>query len=376
VKSKIYIIDYDKWILYTYFALMIIGIYMQLNISSIRTDMSFFYRQGMWVIISLFSLWFAFKKVNLLKIRPFISIFVVITAILLILVLVFGVNVKGATRSIRIWKFSIQPSLIARIVLIMYFAHILEKKKGLLNLTTPKFFLSHFNALLIVPAIIFFLILLEKHLSPIMISSLTLISLLFMVKVRITTIAIMVVSIIIAAFLIINLGAKYRSNRVEMYKKYSLFIPGTAEETGLDDYQIRESLISLAGGGIIGTGPTRGTGKHYFLPEAKTDYVFSIIGEEFGFLGALFVILLYCLLFYRTMMISFNNKNFYLKVLGMGLAMNIFFNAFVNIGVAMSALPSTGVTLPFISYGGTSFLVNSVSIGLLLNISAKRREVA
>ena len=186
----------------------------------------------------------------------------------------------------------------------------------------------------------------------------------------------MVASLIVAGFMIIHFGAKYRSNRIQMYQKYSLFNVGEAGETGLDDYQIRESLISLAGGGFIGTGPNRGTGKHYFLPEAKTDYIFSIIGEEFGFPGALFVILLYCLLFYRSVIVSFNNKNFYLKILGAGLAMNIFFNAFVNIGVAMSALPSTGVTLPFISYGGTSFLVNSISIGFLLNISAKRREVA
>lgn len=355
---------------------MIIGIYMQLNISSVRTDMSFFYRQAMWMVISFVSLWIAFKKVNLDKLRPFIPVFIFITVVLLVLVLIFGANVKGATRSLRIWKFNIQPSLIARIVLIMYFAHILDKKKDLLDLTTPKFFLINYKALFIVPGIIFTLILFEKHLSPILISGLTLVSLLFLVKVRILTISIMVASLIVAGFMIIHFGAKYRSNRIQMYQKYSLFNVGEAGETGLDDYQIRESLISLAGGGFIGTGPNRGTGKHYFLPEAKTDYIFSIIGEEFGFPGALFVILLYCLLFYRSVIVSFNNKNFYLKILGAGLAMNIFFNAFVNIGVAMSALPSTGVTLPFISYGGTSFLVNSISIGFLLNISAKRREVA
>ena len=123
----------------------------------------------------------------------------------------------------------------------------------------------------------------------------------------------------------------------------------------------------------MGTISKRGTGKHYFLPEAKTDYIFSIIGEEFGFLGALIVIGLFIFLFYRAIVNSLRQDDTFLKLAGIGLGMNIFFNAMVNIGVSMAILPSTGVTLPFISYGGTSLLVNSFSVGLLLNISAKKQ---
>ncbi|MCK4696326.1 MAG: FtsW/RodA/SpoVE family cell cycle protein, partial [Candidatus Cloacimonetes bacterium] len=101
---------------------------------------------------------------------------------------------------------------------------------------------------------------------------------------------------------------------------------------------------------------------------------FAIIGEEFGFLGALSVLGMYVFLFIRSIISSYRKEDLYLKLAGIGLGMNIFFNAMVNIGVAMAAIPSTGVTLPFISYGGTSLLVNSFTIGLLLNISATRQK--
>jgi cell division protein FtsW (lipid II flippase) len=172
-----------------------------------------------------------------------------------------------------------------------------------------------------------------------------------------------------------NKGAEYRSKRMDIYAKYSLFhrmMDKNTEGNIEGEFQIKQSLISLACGKLFGTGSDRGTGKLYFLPEAKTDYIYAIVGEELGFLGALTVLLIYFTLFMRSFISSNKNKDMFLRFAGFGLALNIFLNAMVNIGVSISALPSTGVTLPFISYGGTSLLVNSVSIGLLLNISSKR----
>ncbi|MCK4654365.1 MAG: FtsW/RodA/SpoVE family cell cycle protein [Candidatus Cloacimonetes bacterium] len=377
MKAKIYIAQYDYYILFVYMLLMFIGLYMQLNISSVRTSMSFFYRQFTWFGLSLLSLWIAFKFVNLNKIRNYTFFFLIITILLLILVLILGENVKGAVRSIRIWKINIQPSLIARIVLILYFAHFLDKKQRLIPKSHPKGFLRNFNALIVMPLIIFILILLEKHFSPLIISGLTLISILLLAKIRYSTILLIIGILFISIVLILELGPKYRSERMQIYSKYSLFNKAMNEESeyhGTNDYQIKEGLISLSSGKMFGTSPQRGTGKHYFLPEAKTDYVFAIIGEEFGFLGALFVLGLYVFLFIRSIISSYHKEDLYLKLAGIGLGMNIFFNAMVNIGVAMAAIPSTGVTLPFISYGGTSLLVNSFTIGLLLNISATRQK--
>lgn len=376
-KVRTYIEQYDYNLFFAFFVLIFIGLYMQLNISSIRTQMIFFYRQFAWFILSMVSLFIAFKKINLEKIRKYSFLFVVLTILALIAVLIFGSSVKGAVRSIRIWKINFQPSLIARIVVIIYFAHILEKKKRVIPYTTPKYFFSNFLALIVIPAVIFLLILVERHFSTLVISSITLISLLFLAKVRYSTIFSLIGILLFLGIMVLFFGPKYRSDRIKIYKEYSLFFPSEkrAEDKELNDYQIRESLISLSAGKIFGTSPSHGTGKHYFLPEAKTDYIFAIIGEEFGFLGALMILLLYAFLFLRSILNANKQKDLFLQLLCLGLGMNIFFNAIINIGVAMAALPSTGVTLPFISYGGTSLLVNSFSIGLLLNISARRRKI-
>jgi len=378
MKAKTFIAQYDIYILFTYIVLITIGIFMQLNISSVRSSMFFFYRQIIWLFLSIGSVYFAFKIIDLEKFRKLIFPLLIITILMLISVLVFGDEVKGAVRSIRIWKINIQPSLLARIILIFYFAHILDKFKGKIDDTRPKRFFKHFNQLIFITLIIYSLILAEKHFSPLIISGLTLLSLLFIAKIRLSTIALILSICILAGIVIIQFGPTYRSERMNIYKKYSLFhkaMNKTGNYTGDKEYQVKESLLSLSGGKLTGTMPARGTGKHYFLPEAKTDYIFSIIGEEFGFLGALLVIALFMLLFIRTIINSMRQDDIFLKLAGIGLGMNIFFNAMVNIGVSMAILPTTGVTLPFISYGGTSLLVNSFSVGLLLNISAKKQTL-
>jgi len=351
---------------------------MQLNISSVRTSMYFFYRQFIWLLLSGGSLIFAFKFLDLKKFRKLIIPLLLITILMLIAVLIFGENVKGAVRSFRIWKINIQPSLLARIILIFYFAHILDKRKRQIDDTRPRGFLKHFHQLIVVTIIIYILILFEKHFSPLVISSITLLSLLFIAKIKLSTIGTILATCLVLALLVIQFGPTYRSERMKIYSKYSLFHKAMNKEsnyTGTHDYQVREGLLSLSGGKLTGTTSKRGTGKHYFLPEAKTDYIFSIIGEEFGFLGALLVIGLFTFLFYRAIINSLRQDDIFLKLAGIGLGMNIFFNAMVNIGVSMAILPSTGVTLPFISYGGTSLLVNSFSVGLLLNISAKKQTL-
>ncbi|HHE36948.1 MAG TPA: cell division protein FtsW [Candidatus Cloacimonetes bacterium] len=384
MKTKEYIVQQDYLILLAYFLLMMTGLFMQLNISSVRTSMSFFYKQAIWFSVSLLSVWFAYKVLSLEFLRKSIPYFMVVIIILLILVLKYGVVINGAKRFIVITiplinlSINIQPSLYARIFLVIYTAHIIDKQQKLITYSDPKGFWKFFKPLIIVPLTIYFLILFERHFSPLIISGLTLLSLFFLAKIKMNTIFAIIAILLIGGILVIGLGPKFRGERIEIYKKYSLFCKALglkSDYKGDNEYQVKESLISLGGGKIFGTTPGRGTGKHYFLPEAKTDYIYSIVGEEFGFLGSLFVMFLYIFLFARSLINSQKQESLFLKLLGFGLGMNIFYNAMVNIGVAMSALPSTGVTLPFISYGGTSLLVNSFAIGLLLNISAKRRMI-
>ena len=377
-KKKTIITSYDYYILSIYIILMIIGLFMQLNISSIRTSMMFFYKQSIWFVLSLISLWFAFRIINLEKCRRLIFPILFLVIISLVFVLISGSEIKGAQRSFSFMGVNIQPSLLARIILILYFAHILDKKRDVIDDTKPKQFLAHFNSLIIISILVFGLIFAGKHLSILIILGSTIFWMLWLSKIHFSTISVIVGVMFLGILVALIFGKNYRRERIEIFEQYSLFHKYTGQQKvyeGDKDYQIRESLISLASGKLFGTTPKRGTGKHYFLPEAKTDYIFAIVGEEFGFLVASLVIGLYVLLFFRVIKNAQKTDSLFLKLTGYGLGMNIFFNAMVNVGVAMSALPSTGVTLPFISYGGTSLLVNSFSVGLLLNISSTRKVV-
>jgi len=254
----------------------------------------------------------------------------------------------------------------------------LEEKKHLLPQTKPIFFLKEFFNLILITGIMYGLILKGKHLSTLIISGLTLLSILFAAKIKLRTIIISCLVVVLSALLVLSFGSKYRSNRLNVYYSYSLFyrlLNKEAPPIEADDLQVKESITALSNGGFFGRGSEGGMAKFKFLPEAKTDYVFSILGEQYGFAGAVTIFLLYVIIFYRSLFVSSSHQSFFYFLTGIGLALNIFLNVVVNIGVAMSALPSTGVTLPFISYGGTSFLINSFSIGMLLNISARSKLI-
>ncbi len=375
--NKKQVIKYDNIILSIYLLLVVFGLIMQLNISSVRSSLFFFKRQIAWFAVSLIILWFVFKKIDLEKARKWFGLFVLITIILLLMVLFKGNTVKGGTRSFSILGINIQPSLLARVVMVLYFASVLDRKQKVMDDTKPLGFLKNFSVLVAITLIIYGLILVEKHFTPLIISGLTLISMLYLARIRKQTILLIMLILVLGGFMVLKYGPKYRNERMLIYKKYSLFEKlkqsNDDEYKGERDYQVRESLISLGTGKLFGTGTGKGTGKHYFLPDAKTDYIFAIIGEEYGFLGALLVLGLFFFLFIRSIINAQQQKSMFMRMACLGLGMNIFYNAMVNIGVAMSALPSTGVTLPFISYGGTSLVINSISIGLLLNISAVRR---
>lgn len=336
------VIKYDNIILSIYILLIVFGLIMQLNISSVRSSLFFFNRQLIWFFGSFIVLWIAFKKVDLQKIRKYTILFALITIVLLFFVLFVGNTVKGGTRSIRLLGINVQPSLLARIVLVLYFANILDKKQKVIPESNPKNFIKDFSSLIIITGIIYGLILVEKHFTPLIISGMTILSMLFLAKIRFKTITLILLILAIGGIMVIKLGPKYRNERMAIYKKYSLFekLKNESENqySGDRDYQVRESLISLGTGKLIGTGNGKGTGKHYFLPDAKTDYIFAIIGEEYGFLGALVVIALFVFLFIRTIINGYQQESLYLRLICLGLGMNIFYNAMVNIGVALSLI--------------------------------------
>jgi cell division protein FtsW len=140
-----------------------------------------------------------------------------------------------------------------------------------------------------------------------------------------------------------------------------------------EGYQTIQSLYALGSGGIFGLGLGRSRQKFFYLPEQHTDFIYAILGEELGFIGTFFVIMLFLLLVWRGFRIAMNAPDNFSSLLAAGLTGMIVLQAAINIGVVIGALPVTGITLPFISYGGSSLLFSMISVGIILNISRYNR---
>ena len=134
-------------------------------------------------------------------------------------------------------------------------------------------------------------------------------------------------------------------------------------------YQIIQSLYAIGPGGLLGQGFLNSRQKHFYLPEPQTDFIFSIISEEFGFLGVLIVCGFFLFIFYRMIRIALRSNDLFCKYLAFGLAFGILILASLNLAVVVGLIPVTGVTLPFFSYGGSSLLISMISVGLVLNVS-------
>ncbi len=377
-KSRVqdYIVSYDKVVLFSYLALCLIGVVMMLDISSIQSSMINFYRHVGYCLFAFLGVILTLYFIDLEKVR-WLNPFLIFTSILLlVIVLMLGPNVNGATRQIRLGFIGIQPSFLARFALVFFFAGYLATRQEQLRNANARQFFREFLPLIVFAGAIFVLIILEKHLSTLVIGGFTLLGMLIYAGIR-KRLALLILALCLAGgSLVLLKGEDYRWSRIKTYMTYNLFTrQGSEGKVAAAEYQVHESLTALTSGSLIGTGMARGRAKHFYLPEARTDYIYTIIGEEFGFLGAILVFLLHALLFFRTFKIAQTQENKYYQFLCAGLAMNIFLNTLVNTGVAMSILPPTGNTLPFISYGGTALMIDSISVGVILNISAKRRLI-
>jgi cell division protein FtsW len=166
----------------------------------------------------------------------------------------------------------------------------------------------------------------------------------------------------VVAMAILTVG--YRSERIMAWLD-----PWNPAYTSDATWQITQSLMALGNGGLTGVGLGSGGSKWYYLPARHTDFIFSVWTEEMGFLGGLLIIVLFALFIWRGMIIAIRMPDMYGSLAAMGLTASIGFQAFVNLGVVTGVLPVTGVTLPFISYGGTSLVISLGIVGLLLNFS-------
>ena len=278
--------------------------------------------------------------------------------VLLVLVLIPGIgSVRNGSRSwFGIGGFGIQPSEACKIGLIIFTSKYLS-----LNERYIKKFFSGVLPILFVVLIFFGLIMLQPDLGTGVILFLSIISILFIAGVDLKFFIFGGVIGIIGVIVLI-LIAPYRMDRI------TSFINPWEDALGTG-FQIIQSLYAIGPGGLLGTGYLNSVQKHFYLPEPQTDFIFSIICEEFGVVGSVIVVSLFLIIFYRGIKISLKCTDSFSKYLCFGILFQLIFQTIMNLFVVTGLIPVTGVTLPFISYGGSSLLISMASIGIILNIS-------
>ena len=270
-------------------------------------------------------------------------------------------KIRNGSRSwFGIGGFGIQPSEFAKIGLIIYVSKYLANNNRIITDVKKGVF-----PVLLVIGIFFFLIMLEPDFGTAMVIVITLVSILFISGVKLSFfIKIGLLGLMGIVGLIVV--APYRMLRIVS------FLNPWVDPLG-SGYQIIQSLYAIGPGGLLGQGFLKSRQKQFYLPEPQTDFIFSIISEEFGFLGILIVTSFFAFIFYKIVKISLTSDNLFYKYLSFGLGFGIIIQALLNICVVIGLIPVTGVTLPFFSYGGSSLLVSMISIGIILSISNKQK---
>lgn len=275
---------------------------------------------------------------------------------LLVVVLATGDIINGAQRWISIGPLSLQPSELAKPALVMLLARAFTKDA---NLTDSSKWLS-FGLILVMVLLIF------KQ------PNLSMVLLLFITSIVMYIVAGGSVKLILGGLgAIFGLGGVGSLLQPYQLQRIKIWINPDVDPLGAG-YNIIQSMVAFASGGFWGSGFGASKQKLAWLPEAHTDFIFAVIGEELGFIGCLFLIGLFWTILQRGFVIASRCPDMYGKLLAIGLTFSICFQAFLNMSVASSMLPATGVPLPFISYGGSSVMITLWMIGILLNISKKK----
>ena len=277
-------------------------------------------------------------------------------AVVLILTLIFAPQVKGAGRWLNLGFITIQPADIAKLVLIIHIAYLLERKReDILD------FKNGFMYLFIWVIMIAGLIFIQPNVSTAALLVIISLTMLYVGGAKLKHILFASLSLIIAVGSFAMILSHSRKRLLGFINSFG--------DGGELNHQLKQGMLSLGSGGIFGVGIGNSRQSNLFLPEAYGDFIFAILGEETGFLGVVVVLLFYIVLFIAGILIAKKAKDKFGQMLAFGISFSIIIYAFVNAAVATGLLPTTGLALPFISYGGTSIIFLSASIGILINIA-------
>lgn len=368
MKLKIKTLEYS--IIYITGILLLISLIILGNITSFQLNFSFFIKQVMWILVSSIAFWICWKKINIQKIRISAFPLVLIGLLLLIAVLIPGIGktVNFSRRWISLKIFNLQVSTVARLILIFYLAHYFAKNREKAENSTALNFLKAYFPVILISLLYMSLIFVEPDLSTSAILFLLFLTIIFLANIKLSTILLLGLIAIILLIAIFTYGPQYRKERFFAFQKF-ISREEISPEYEEKFWQPKQSLIALSQGKWTGKGSFNDRAKLFYLPFAKTDYIFSIIGEEYGFVGCSVIIFLYLSLVLLIFSLAIRNSDLFSSFLIAAIAFNLVYNIIINLAVVTSLIPSTGVSLPFISYGGTALFIDVISIAIVVNLS-------
>lgn len=355
--------NYDLVIMLMAIALTCFGVVMVYSASSVMADKRYhdgFYflkRQGVFAVAGL-GIMLAVMRVEYHFWKKMAVPTLLFCLVLLIMVLIPGIGGKagGSSRWIKLPGFNLQPSEMAKLALIMYMAYSLDKKQDRI-----KSFKRGIIPYMVVLALLIGCLAAQPDLG----GALTLVAVAFTMLFAAGTRVSHILSMILLALplLAYKLSHGYHRGRMEAWTD------PWSDPAG-KGFQIIQSWLALGTGGLFGQGLGEGKQKLFYLPEAHTDFILSVVGEELGFMGVAVIIAMFFLLVYRAMCIAVAAPDPFGRFLALGIAVLFGIEATVNMGVVTGLFPTKGLALPFISYGGSSLLISLFAVGILLNISS------
>jgi rod shape determining protein RodA len=319
-------------------------------------------RQGLFALANFFII-FVMLQFDYKSLNKYANILYGLNLIMLLAVMFVGTSALGAQRWIQIGPISLQPSEFSKLIMIISLAHLLDKKSGQLNT------LKEVIPVFIFLGIPFLLVMKQPDLGTALVFMAILFGMLFVAGINMR----LLMGIIGAGLAFLPVFWHFLKDYQKM--RLTVFINPNVDPLG-SGYHIIQSKIAIGSGMLFGKGLFGGTQSQLnFLPENHTDFIFAVIGEELGFIGAVFILGLYFILLYRGIKIAGAARDNFGSLLATGIVSMLAFHLLVNVGMTAGIMPVTGIPLPLMSYGVSALTTNLVSLGILLNIYMRRQKI-
>jgi len=352
----------DERLLTAYLLALLAGLIMVYSASSILAESRFgshwffFRQQALWAVLSLIAIW-VISRVDLQRLAVYSAPGLLFTLLMLSLVFLMPTR-NGSHRWLFLGPLTFQPSELFKFLVILYLAFSLSNCKR--NLANWKQLLFPYAPII---GLGLMLILLEPDLGTVIVVFLAVLGMFFLAGARLFHLALAVVPPAVVGGLLVFV-AGYKRARIDDYLSAVL-------DPLSGSYQVKQAVLTFGSGGLFGTGLGDGRQKLFFLPYPHTDFILATIGEELGFLGLMAVLGALFYLLWRGWRIALHQPDRFGFLLAAGMTWSLFVNIAINVGVVTSLLPVTGLALPFLSYGGSSLLISSAAVGVLINLSRR-----